>query len=710
MGRIIFNQLFTAPAAVARVDDSALNGVSVGGSGTLAIVGVAGGGQPDVPIRFTSAQGAINTLRTGDALSAVLRAFSPGRDIPGAPLIYVVRVNKATQSSLNLAAGTVSSVSTPGAPTLTPSDTGGSLANGSTYNYRISAINSVGETVPGSEGTAATVVGPFGSISVTWSAVSGATGYRIYGRTTGSEQLLATVIGNSSTQFTDDGSLTPSGAIPGSNTTAGSLVAMTLTSNDYGIQTRQIRVSIGTGAGSLGKAVSVQYGTVLISKAAVYQKAINVALVDASSTYTAATLAIAGTVLTLVLTPSVGSPTTTTFDLTVYTTLQSIVDALNNFGHGVAAAVTGLSASGSSLQLDEVSAAGIRVTSSLDPGVDFFANNLAIMNFLTATGLVTATPGAVRKAPDNTAGFVYLGSDNVLHLGTDYGRDDSNNIRSGLTTQDWSDALDAMLTIDCSVITAASPDSTVHAMLQTHVDQASSLSVRKERVAVVGGDSGETISQAENRAISLADPRVMLCWPAVLDADTSSSTAGATVVIPPYLLAAQLGGMFCGGGIADPLTHRYITAIATELRLTPEQIDELLDSGVCPIEVVPGRGIRVVQSRSTWTADDNFRNNEISVMRTTDELIKRVRSTADDRLVGRIISSDMLQACVSLTQVVLQQAQRDGIITGTPAFQNITASSDGDLVSVDFECFLALPANFIAITAHVQPFTGLATA
>lgn len=113
-------------------------------------------------------------------------------------------------------------LSSPGAPTLTPSTTGGVLPAGTTYNYRVSALVQTspgvwGETVPGAEGTAATTTGSTSSITVTWAAVTGATAYRVYGRNTGAELLLAQV---NSTTFIDTGVLTPSGAIPASNTTA----------------------------------------------------------------------------------------------------------------------------------------------------------------------------------------------------------------------------------------------------------------------------------------------------------------------------------------------------------------------------------------------------------------------------------------------------------------------------------------------------------
>lgn len=113
----------------------------------------------------------------------------------------------------------VGSVATPGAPTLTPSGTGGTLPASTTNNYRIAAVTGSGNTLPGTEATAATTTGSTSSIVVTWTAVSNATGYKVYGRSTGAELLLATV--GAVTTYTDTGAATPAGALPVTDTSGG---------------------------------------------------------------------------------------------------------------------------------------------------------------------------------------------------------------------------------------------------------------------------------------------------------------------------------------------------------------------------------------------------------------------------------------------------------------------------------------------------------
>ncbi len=110
--------------------------------------------------------------------------------------------------------------------------------SGTTYSYRVSAITADGET-PAS--AAVTISGnarldSSHYIELTWYPVIGAIGYKVYGRS-GSEQLLgiryAYDIHNLPAQgvvtsFKDDGSVTPSGALPAANTTGNASVAGTL--------------------------------------------------------------------------------------------------------------------------------------------------------------------------------------------------------------------------------------------------------------------------------------------------------------------------------------------------------------------------------------------------------------------------------------------------------------------------------------------------
>lgn len=93
-----------------------------------------------------------------------------------------------------------------------------------TYGYRVSVVNVNGESVPSTEVTI--VVPGSGSVILNWPkavevpVVQGGLTYRVYGRTPAGE--LRMVASQTTVTFTDLGTITPSGAMPTTNTTGGS--------------------------------------------------------------------------------------------------------------------------------------------------------------------------------------------------------------------------------------------------------------------------------------------------------------------------------------------------------------------------------------------------------------------------------------------------------------------------------------------------------
>ena len=98
---------------------------------------------------------------------------------------------------------------------LTGAEAAGTLA-ASTYYHRVSALNWRGETLACTEVGTAIAINK--GVKLDWTAVTGASSYKIYGRTTGAELLIATVTAPTVT-YTDSGAITPAGALPTADTT-----------------------------------------------------------------------------------------------------------------------------------------------------------------------------------------------------------------------------------------------------------------------------------------------------------------------------------------------------------------------------------------------------------------------------------------------------------------------------------------------------------
>lgn len=138
----------------------------------------------------------------------------------------------------------------------TPSTTGGTLAAGN-YFYKITALDSAGETTASIE-VEATTTGSTGSVALTWTAEPGATSYRIYkGTATGAQNGYFT---SASANFTDTGASDTAGTVPTTNTTGiggtGYVVGdlFTVTQGSAQLGTGQV-TSVGAGGTVTGVSV-----------------------------------------------------------------------------------------------------------------------------------------------------------------------------------------------------------------------------------------------------------------------------------------------------------------------------------------------------------------------------------------------------------------------------------------------------------------------
>src|SRR3990167_8270952 len=120
---------------------------------------------------------------------------------------------------------TFTAISAPSAPTVTR--TGGGTGT-YTFSYKVTAVTAVGETTPSTAGTATLNQAALSAtvyMTVTWTAVTSAIGYNVYGNKDGTWFFIKYVEGNGSgtTGYADTGADTPYEAVipPEENTTGG---------------------------------------------------------------------------------------------------------------------------------------------------------------------------------------------------------------------------------------------------------------------------------------------------------------------------------------------------------------------------------------------------------------------------------------------------------------------------------------------------------
>ena len=124
-----------------------------------------------------------------------------------------------------------------------------------------------------------------------------------------------------------------------------------------------------------------------------------------------------------------------------------------------------------------------------------------------------------------------------------------------------------------------------------------------------------------------------------------------------------------------------------------------------------------MKSISTWLVNANYNRVEVSVGVALDFVSRNVRNILDD-LRGSKGSPLLLGESVSrvdstLRTLAVPEPMGPMVIVGdklNPAYKNITATLEGDVLRVEFQCSPVIPANYIPVVIHAVPYSGSASA
>lgn len=457
-----------------------------------------------------------------------------------------------------------------------------------------------------------------------------------------------------------------------------------LKSADYGLHTNQIKIKIES-ASVAGKKITTAYGQAYYTKDNVHRDAF-------SLTYSGTgAAAISVTNATLIL--KVDAVAVASIALEDYPVMQQLVDRLNvvaDFtaevldGNGNQKALNGLD----SLTDQAVSSTPYTVTANLQAVVDWINS--------TSEGFVIATREDNAGAVPANIGYTYLtgGSDGVV------------------TNTEWQNAFTTLQTVDVQWVVPISGDSSIHAMTDTHVSFMSNIG-GMERRAIVGTVSGTTDAAAIDAAKAINSDRTSLVHLGFYDYDAT----GRLVLLEPYILAALLAGAFSGLNPGAALTNKTIKVLGLERDLrNPTDIDQLINGGVLCVEHTH-LGVKVVKSISTWLVNKNYNRIEVSTGVATDFVARNVRQ-ALDVLRGERGNPIALSRAISIAESTLRELARPepqgpGVIVGdeaNPAYKNIVASLEGDVLRVEFQASPVIPVNYIPVTIFAVPYSGTAVA
>lgn len=456
-----------------------------------------------------------------------------------------------------------------------------------------------------------------------------------------------------------------------------------LVTTGYGKFANNVKIKIEAGSVS-GKKITTQKGNDYYSADNVARNCLSVAYTGAEAT---ATISVTASSVTV----AAGS-SSVAIDLEDYPTVGQLVDRIN--------AVSGFNATVLDGNIEKPSLNGLDALTSANvkSGTVTVTGNLsAVVDWINSTGegFITATRGATAATVPANIPFTYLagGSDGVTTNGS------------------WQSAFDALQTVDVQWVVPLSATAAIHAMTDTHVTYMSNVA-RMERRAIVGGLTGVTDDEAKAAAKVLNSDRTSYTHLGIYDYDD----AGKLTLYPAYIAAAQIAAAFAGVNPGTALTNRSlkIRGVERDLR-NPTDTDQLILAGVLCIENTP-RGFKVVKSITTWLVNSNYNRVEASVGVALDFVSRNVRNILDD-LRGKKGTPAILSEAVSRVDSILRTlAQPEplgpAVIVGdkiNPAYKNIVATLEGDVLRVEFQCSPVIPVNYIPVVIHAVPYSGSAS-
>lgn len=465
---------------------------------------------------------------------------------------------------------------------------------------------------------------------------------------------------------------------------AGNVTVLTLSSTNYGIADNQITFKIESGT-TAGKRLTVQRGTESYTQDNVAKSAFSV-LYDGSET--TATISIDEAKATLA-----AGATTTELLFADFGDVQSLVDRINAIPDFTAIVLgesyTHETANGLDfVTTQDVKTATFNVTANLQAIVDWFNSG--------SQPLVTATRAAATGILPSNVGTTYL----------------AGGSEGTTTNTEWAAGFTTLQSVDLQWLCPISSSASIHAMADAHVAYASTV-LRRERRSIVGMAAASSDIAAIAAAKAINSDRTSLVHIGYYD----YNDAGKLTLLPPYMTAALIAAMFSGVNPGTPLTNKTIKVRGLERELlNPTDTDPLIDGGVLCVENTD-EGYKVVKSISTWLVNDNYNRVEQSTGVALDFTVRNVRQ-AVDVLRGEKGNPILLSRAVSIAESTLKELARaepqgPGVLAGdetSPAYRNITATLEGDVTRLEFECSPVIPNNYILVTVYAVPFSGSASA
>jgi len=317
-----------------------------------------------------------------------------------------------------------------------------------------------------------------------------------------------------------------------------------------------------------------------------------------------------------------------------------------------------------------------------------------IAKLAAESSLVVGTKGSVASgAPDNTSATVFL-------TGGHEGDATAGNEGVPTTTSaDWQGGLDLLKKVRINTVCAITGDPAVHANVKAHCEYMGGVG-RSERDTVLGALNAAltdvpTKAEFKSQAVDLNTRHARLVGQAIERFDTRGDRVER---LPPFT-SLIVAGMQAGSPVGTSLTHKFANVLKLRQSATWNPVDdaeELIQAGLCMLELIDGVGRRVVRNVTTHLTDNNIAFSEASVNEAVNFAVFNFRS-AMEQVVGTTGFSGTARAAqgVAINQL--------GLLVGVAlvAWRSLDVQLVLDVLQVAVEMAPVLPVNFVENTIHL---------
>lgn len=265
---------------------------------------------------------------------------------------------------------------------------------------------------------------------------------------------------------------------------------------------------------------------------------------------------------------------------------------------------------------------------------------------------------------------------------------------NGAAGADYQPGLDALLEQPVQIVVGAGRDQGFGSALAAHCELASSDSVKRDRIGVVGSSLGASLTTLQQH--NLSSDRLIFVAPGIRALDAAASPPGPVTLSGAYT-AAAVAGLLAGLDPHVSPTNKVLNVAGLERVFTQAELKQLVTAQVLVLE--QRQGFRVVRGITT---SSNTAWLQITTRRIVDFAKAGVRSAAQP-FIGRLNNARVRGAMHTAINSVLAEMVTDEMLVSYEL--EVTATRDDErrgIARVNMVLRPTFSIEFIKVTMFLE--------